>query len=232
MRDINELFMLNEETLDNDELKYLIETLENIVSKDKNNIDNINHLQHCCKIYLYNNYDNNIKIKLDVEFPDSMINNNINKTDSIIFELAPIDLVPYSIFYFLRLIDNWEGGSFFRNAGHVKQVKYYNTKMKSLAFQEYSSEFPHIKYSLGFAGRPGGPQFYISTRDNTVNHGPGSQGSLTEADSCFAKINLNDINSINTVNNISFQPGKNKSGFIMEKKDWINIISITKINNI
>ena len=25
-------------------------------------------------------------------------------------------------------------------------------------------------------GRPGGPSFYISTVDNTHNHGPGSQG--------------------------------------------------------
>jgi hypothetical protein len=30
-------------------------------------------------------------------------------------------------------------------------------------FQEYSEKFPHVKYTLGYAGRPGGPDFYIST---------------------------------------------------------------------
>ena len=47
---------------------------------------------------------------------------------------------------------------------------------------------PHERLTLGFAGRPGGPEFYISTVDNVRNHGPGSQGSKTEADSCFAKV--------------------------------------------
>ena len=41
---------------------------------------------------------------------------------------------------------------------------------------------------MGFAGRPGGPSFYISTIDNTENHGPGSQGSDMEADSCFGLV--------------------------------------------
>ena len=30
------------------------------------------------------------------------------------------------------------------------------------------------------SGRPGGPAFYISTVDNSQNHGPGSQGSKSE----------------------------------------------------
>lgn len=42
------------------------------------------------------------------------------------------------------------------------------------------------------AGRPGGPDFYISTIDNTKNHGPGSQNKdaklLDEADNCFAML--------------------------------------------
>ena len=41
------------------------------------------------------------------------------------------------------------------------------------------------------AGRPGGPDFYVSTVDNTVNHGPGGQSSYaiaSEADPCFAKV--------------------------------------------
>ena len=54
-----------------------------------------------------------------------------------------------------------------------------------------SPNFPHKKWTLGYAGRPGGPDFYVSTLDNTKNHGPGGQGSYedpTEADPCFAKV--------------------------------------------
>lgn len=54
-----------------------------------------------------------------------------------------------------------------------------------------SPNFPHKKWTLGYAGRPGGPDFYVSTMDNTRNHGPGGQGSYddpSEADPCFAKV--------------------------------------------
>ncbi len=43
------------------------------------------------------------------------------------------------------------------------------------------------------SGRPGGPAFYISTVNNVQNHGPASQGSGTEADSCFGKIESQSI---------------------------------------
>ena len=54
-----------------------------------------------------------------------------------------------------------------------------------------SPNFPHKKHTLGYAGRPGGPDFYVSTQDNTKNHGPGGQTSYedaAEADACFAKV--------------------------------------------
>jgi hypothetical protein len=63
--------------------------------------------------------------------------------------------------------------------------------MASVLFQEYSEEHPHVKYTMGYAGRPGGPDFYLSMQDNTKNHGPGGQGSYadaSEADPCFAKV--------------------------------------------
>jgi hypothetical protein len=60
-----------------------------------------------------------------------------------------------------------------------------------LIFANSSPNFPHVKYTLGYAGRPGGPDFYVSTMDNTRNHGPGGQSSYeeaSEADPCFAKV--------------------------------------------
>ena len=106
-------------------------------------------------------------------------------------ETAPRHTMPHAVHTFLKSATRWEEigrGAFHRNAGHVLQVNVRNHEPgSSLAFQEYSPSFPHQKYTLGFAGRPGGAAFYISTVDNTRNHGPGSQGSRTEADSCFAK---------------------------------------------
>ncbi len=80
---------------------------------------------------------------------------------------------------------------------------------------------------MNYVGRPGGPAFYISTVDNTDNHGPGSQGSKTEADSCFAKIVRSDEN-INLVKRMQSQPGRVKpNGFIDHPKNYIEIVSIT-----
>ena len=60
-----------------------------------------------------------------------------------------------------------------------------------LSFPEYSPEFPHVENTVGFATRPGGPDFYINTSDNSKPHGPGGQTQhalVEEADSCFGKI--------------------------------------------
>ena len=45
----------------------------------------------------------------------------------------------------------------------------------SLPFQEYSDLYPHKEGTLGWSGRPGGPEFYVSIMDNSENHGPGGQ---------------------------------------------------------
>ena len=62
--------------------------------------------------------------------------------------------------------------------------------MDKVAFQEYSPEYPHVQWTVGLAGRPGGPDFYISKVDNSANHGPGGQSHHDlheEADPCFGK---------------------------------------------
>ncbi len=44
--------------------------------------------------------------------------------------------------------------------------------LDTVSFQEYSTMFPHEKYTLGFAGRPhSGPEFYINLMDNSLDHG-------------------------------------------------------------
>ena len=40
-----------------------------------------------------------------------------------------------------------------------------SAQVEHLGFQEYHASYPHVKYTLGFAGRPGGPAWYISPAD-------------------------------------------------------------------
>lgn len=160
------------------------------------------------------------RVEMTLTFPETMKDyETAGPTGVIVFELAPLKLVPYSTFFFLEIIRKWKGGAFHRNAGHVLQALVHSDS-PGLAFQEYSPEYPHKRLTLGYAGRPGGPAFYISTIDNTDNHGPASQGSKTEADSCFGKV----IAGEDIVKRMQRQPGRQPpSGFIDGPKNYIKI---------
>ena len=132
-----------------------------------------------------------------LKFPDSQSPH----PTPITFQLAHAEM-PYTALFFARQImaGLWDGCKIIRNAGHVIQMdprpaqlrtNFKDAGLLSVAFQEYNPEFPHVKHTLGLAGRPGGPDFYISIVDNTRNHGPGGQGNYdlpAEADPAFATI--------------------------------------------
>lgn len=66
--------------------------------------------------------------------------------------------------------------------------KFSDLGLDRLAFPDYSADYPHLPWTLGYTGRPGGPDWYINKVDNTKGHGPGgqSQHPLSEqGDSCF-----------------------------------------------
>lgn len=147
-----------------------------------------------------------INLRFDPDFPKV---DTDGETGRILIEMAPVEDMPYSVYWFLEQVNRtlYDGCSFHRNAGHVIQGgpapnflsppkpklnrRFLEAGFHSVMFQEYSPKFPHKKYTLGYAGRPGGPDFYISTMDNTFLHGPGGQTDYedpTEADPCFAKI--------------------------------------------
>lgn len=87
-----------------------------------------------------------------------------------------------------------------------------------LAFQEYSPNFPHVKGTVGYCGRPSGVCWYVSIIDNSQNHGPGSQQKENphEADANFGKVieGMDDV-----VPRIHSTMIRNK--FLNDKKDWV-----------
>ena len=103
-----------------------------------------------------------ILVELALRFPTTMPDAAAHPgAQTIVIETAPIELMPHAVFTFLEIIRTWTGGAFHRNAGHVLQATILNGRHDGLAFQEYSPKFPHVENSLGFAGRPGGPPFYM-----------------------------------------------------------------------
>ena len=87
--------------------------------------------------------------------------------------------------------------------------------LDKVSFQEYSTSSPHIQWSVGFAGRPGGPDFYINKIDNSVLHGPGGSTAEhdlhNEADPCFGKV----VEGTEVVNEIDRIPVDADKGYVM-----------------
>lgn len=132
------------------------------------------------------------RVKVELEFPPTIPDYAENGKDgTIVIEMAPIDLIPVSVWTFLEVSRTFKSGSFHRNAGHVLQVQVQSGAIKRhLPFQEYSDKFPHKKGTTGYCGRPSGPCWYVSIQDNTINHGPGSQQAKNpyEADANFGTV--------------------------------------------
>ena len=117
--------------------------------------------------------------------------------------------MPHTVYTFLQQVSlnlfNNGGYSFHHNAEHITQAgtaenhltppdfgnlgeRFRKSGFGSVLFQEYSNALPHEKYTLGYTGRPGGPNFYINTKDNTELHGPNGYSVDGLADPCFAKV--------------------------------------------
>lgn len=125
---------------------------------------------------------------------------------SFVVETASIEIVPTSIHMFLDMVSAgiWDNTVFLHHeeVEHVvaaapfdhatKKIKHNQLSLLGwvgLGFPEYTDQFPHVQYTIGFAGV--GPSFYINTLDNSEAHGPGMQGHYllsNDADPCFAKV--------------------------------------------
>lgn len=166
------------------------------------------------------------QVEFTLEFPLTEDGEVEEGPTVFVAEMAPLELMPHSVHLFLEMVGHelLPGTSFHRNAHHVIQAgpsPYFANaganvrkgftvnRLTSVSFQEYSADFPHEKYTMGFAGRPGGPDWYVSTLDNTRNHGPGGQTSYalaSEADPCFAKI-VSGFDAVDRVSEGTVKPG-------------------------
>jgi cyclophilin family peptidyl-prolyl cis-trans isomerase len=148
-----------------------------------------------------------IRVELLLDFPDSADGPN-----TLIMEMAPLDLMPHSVYMFLEMVHAglFNGCSFILNAMHVikaaplpydgssasAKVKAFTKRgLESVAFREYSADYPHFQYTIGFAA-DGSPSFYINSQDNSDIH---------VGDPCFAKI----VAGIDTVHRLEAAPTRN-----------------------
>mmetsp|Transcript_22506 Transcript_22506/g.27750 ORF Transcript_22506/g.27750 Transcript_22506/m.27750 type:complete len:341 (-) Transcript_22506:332-1354(-) len=165
------------------------------------------------------------RVRVSLQFQPTISDYDVNGPDgSFVIEMAPAALVPHSVFTFLEVARLWKGGAFHRVAGHVLQVMVKNRGIDHLAFQEYSARYPHKKGTVGYAGRPSGPAWYVSIQDNSRNHGPGSQQQANphEADSCFGTV-VEGFQEV-VLDRIRKMPGKE---FINDPKKHVIIKKMT-----
>lgn len=203
-----------------------------VMETDSVALGKISILQDELRIFIKENYGSPpYKIEMTLKFPYIMTEyESQDPYETITFQLAPIEYVPYSVFYFLEyILPSFTGGNFKRNAPHVLQAKLeMNKEIKPFAFQEYNPNYTHKEYTLGFAGRPStAGHIYISSRNNSRNHGPGSQGSKTEADAIIGEI-IGGEHDIDIIKRMRTQPGASeKNGFVQDPNNFISIQKIT-----
>ena len=173
----------------------------------------------CLSLYYYPRFGQGPHyVEMEIEYPEyqSTILESTNwpRARGIVrYEMASLDLMPVAVNLFLQQVHHglWDGCSFVVNAVHIIQAgphrhngqggydhnipelydRFISNKLDVMPFQEYSTDYPHVKHTLGFSGRPSGPDFYINKIDNSVSHGPGGQEHHNlheEADPCFAKV--------------------------------------------
>jgi len=106
-----------------------------------------------------------------------------------VIELAMLMEMPHAVDHFLQMVDSrlWEGLALVHGTGSDVITatpmtmdshswagqRFVDANLTQLAFAEFSSTYPpphHHKYSVAFAGRPGGPDFYINLEDEVEIH--------------------------------------------------------------
>lgn len=154
------------------------------------------------------------RVEIELVFPG-----NLDGPKKFVLEMAPVNSMPHSVHTFLEMVSTGllDGCSFILNALHVlkaaplpydgssaseKARAFTKLGLESVAFREYSHDYPHEQYTVGFAA-DGSPSFYINTEDNSEIHA---------GDPCFAKV----ISGFETIKRLEASPTRN--GIWFEKR--------------
>lgn len=120
--------------------------------------------------------------------------------------MAPLSMTPHAIETFLDMVTNkiYDNTVLYshQSTSHVvasapisygtfqsKQHELETLGFTGVSFPEYSKDFPHKKYTLGFSGMS--TSFFINSMNNEDHHGPGGQQHHElegDADPCFGEI--------------------------------------------
>jgi cyclophilin family peptidyl-prolyl cis-trans isomerase len=131
------------------------------------------------------------------------------KPTKLIMEMASLELMPHSVNMFLDMVHAglFDGCSFVLMAmqmiklaplpydgssASAKVRSFTKHGLETVAFKEYSPDFPHQKYTVAFSA-DGSPSFYINTEDNTELH---------VGEPCFAKI----VSGFDTLQRLASEP--------------------------
>jgi len=127
-------------------------------------------------------------------------------SESLLLKMAPLDIMSHTIQIFMNLIEEkmYVGGTFLLARDHIlvagpfdafdpennqrleeKMVEEGYFPDGTLLFHQYTPEYPHTRYTVGFSST-GGPLFYINIKDNVEAHGP-NEGDV-EGDPVFAAV--------------------------------------------
>ena len=170
--------------------------------------------------------DGVIRVQFELLFPGEK---SLGGPSTFVIEMASLDLMPHSVFTFLEMVSFGllDGTSFIMNALHVlkaaplpydyspadeKSAAFKEHGLQSVAFREYTPDFPHTKYTVGFAA-DGSPSFYINIDDNTEIH---------VGDPCFAKV----VSGFDTIKRLENSPTRN--GIWFEQRIGIKKVTILR----
>lgn len=203
-------------------------------------------------------------VRLNLQFPpsSSAASSGYASDSMLILLQLDGDAMPYSSLYFLEQVaaGAWDSCQFILNAGRSLQVDTRGDSCnrasfrklpsvgESLAFQEYSPTLKtgdaHKRLTVGLAGRPAGPIFYVSLVNNAAALGPrvdatsgdmGPFGLPPEADPCFAKVVLGE-DVVERINRMPVREGDTQirmlaefvtitSAQVVEEKDALKLIA-------
>ena len=118
------------------------------------------------------------------------------ENEVFIIETAPLDIMPHAVYHFMKMVKLklWNGLSMVSRSNEPilqatplnaetqtwEDARFQKANVTHMAFTEYSFDYPPAKYTLAFAGRPGGPDFYINMEE--------LKDETEEGESCFGKV--------------------------------------------